>query len=145
MKYSTMELDAAISSSNRGTKPAKGAIRMIPGSGGVGNGVMERMLSHSRGGSKSAAAEGDLDSIRQVYRSMEEIVGRRRVVAYVALRQDRSGRWTTTADPAIDRLESLVDQPGIMTRDFLRIDPNFAPLRTHPRFVRLVGGANRWC
>jgi tetratricopeptide (TPR) repeat protein len=211
-------------------------------------------LAHSR--ARLAAAEGDLDGVRQIYRSMEEIVGRRRVVAYVALRQDlvwalddawqqtlldltpadldggradwaiavaevhrlRGHRMLTRVygdsaasafadliasygdqvdryqlvamrglslayagkleeavkeglraeaeqpknqhsqtayvryvvarvhvlagkpEAALDRLETVVDQPGIITREFLRIDPNFASLRDHPRFVRLVGG-----
>ncbi|CAN5877741.1 hypothetical protein BH24GEM1_BH24GEM1_10130 [soil metagenome] len=43
-------------------------------------------LVHAR--ARLAAMEGDLEGIRQVFRSMEEIVGRRRVVAYVALRED---------------------------------------------------------
>ena len=43
-------------------------------------------LAHSR--ARLAAMEGDLDGIREAFRSMEEIVGRRRVVAYVALRED---------------------------------------------------------
>ena len=211
-------------------------------------------LAHSR--ARLAAAEGDLDGIRQVYRSMEEIVGRRRVVAYVALRQDLvwalddagqrtlleltpedldggradwaiaraevhrlrghriltrvygdsaarafaeliegygdqvdryqlvalrglslayagrmneavqealraeaeqpRGQNSQTAyvryvaarvhalagntDAALDRLESLVREPGIMSGAFLRIDPNMDPLRDHPRFLRLTGG-----
>jgi serine/threonine-protein kinase len=213
-------------------------------------------LAHTR--ARLAAAEGDLDGIRRVYRSMEEIVGRRRVVAYVALRHDlvwsldddgqralleltpedldggradwaiaraevhklRGQRMLTRVygdsaaaafteliagygdqvdryqlvalrglslgyagrmkeavaealraeaeqpkgqnsqaayvryvvarvhllagkpEAALDRLEALVDQPGIMSRDFLRIDPNMDPLREHPRFVRLMGGAS---
>jgi len=43
-------------------------------------------LAHNR--ARLAAMEGDLDGIRQVFRSMEESVGRRRFVAYVALRED---------------------------------------------------------
>jgi eukaryotic-like serine/threonine-protein kinase len=43
-------------------------------------------LAHNR--ARLAAMEGDLEGIRQVFRTMEEIVGRRRLVAYVALRED---------------------------------------------------------
>jgi hypothetical protein len=46
-------------------------------------------------------------------------------------------------EQALDRLETLVDEPGIRSRAFLRIDPNLAPLRTHPRFVRLLGETSR--
>jgi serine/threonine-protein kinase len=209
-------------------------------------------LAHSR--ARLAAAEGDLEGVRQVFRSMEEIVGRRRVVAYVALRQDLiwaldeagqralleltpedldggradwalaqaevrwhrghrmltrvygdsaaqafeeliarygnqvhryqlvalrglslayAGRYKEAVaealraeaeqpegqqsqtsyvgyvvarvhvmagmrEPALDRLERVVEVPGIRSREFLRIDPNLAALRDHPRFIRLV-------
>jgi serine/threonine-protein kinase len=43
-------------------------------------------LAHNR--ARLSAMEGDLDGIRQVFRTMEEIAGRRRFVAYVALRED---------------------------------------------------------
>ncbi len=43
-------------------------------------------LAHNR--ARLAAMEGDLEGIRQVFRTMEQIVGRRRLVAYVALRED---------------------------------------------------------
>jgi serine/threonine-protein kinase len=209
-------------------------------------------LAHAR--ARLAAMEGDLDGIRQVFRSMEEIVGRRRVVAYVALREDliwalddggqrallaltpadldggradwalaqAEVRWlrghrmlarvygdsaaqaftmllagygnqldrhqlvalrglslayagrneeaiaegiraeaeqpenqnTQTSyvryvvarihvlagrpEQALDRLETLVDAPGLRSRGLFRIDPNLAPIRANPRFVRLV-------
>jgi tetratricopeptide (TPR) repeat protein len=59
-------------------------------------------LAHNR--ARLAAMEGDLPGIRQVFRSMEQIVGRRRFVAYVALREDLvwalddDGRRLTPAD-----------------------------------------------
>ena len=43
-------------------------------------------------------------------------------------------------EAALDRLETLVDEPGLRARELLRIDPNFAPIRTHPRFLRLLAG-----
>jgi len=209
-------------------------------------------LAHAR--ARLAAMEGDLDGIRQVFRSMEEIAGRRRVAAYVALREDliwalddegrrmlleltpadldggradwalaqaevhwllgdrkltqaygdsateafttllagygdqvdrhqlvalrglalayagrheeavREGLRAEAEQPkdqntqssyvryvvarihvlagqpeeALDRLETLVDEPGLRSRELFRIDPNLAPIRDNPRFVRLV-------
>jgi serine/threonine-protein kinase len=206
-------------------------------------------LAHSR--ARLAAMEGDLEGIRRVFRSMEEIVGRRRLVAYVALREDlvwalddegrralleltpedldgsradlaiaraqvhwlrgerelarawgdsAVGAFTTLLaeygdqlhrnqlvamrglalayagrheealaeakraeaeqpgdqnsqtsyvryavarthvlagrpDGAIDRLEALVGEPGFRSAGLFRIDPNFDPIRDHPRFV----------
>ena len=206
-------------------------------------------LAHNR--ARLAAMEGDLEGIRQVFRTMEQIVGRRRLVAYVALREDlvwaldedsrrtlleltpadldgsradlfvaraqvhwlRGERelaraWGDSADAAftallaqygdhlhrnqliamrglalayagrhqeavaealraeaeqpkdqnsqtsyvryavarihvlagkpdgaIDRLEALVAEPGLRSAGLFRIDPNFDPIRDHPRFV----------
>jgi TolB-like protein/tRNA A-37 threonylcarbamoyl transferase component Bud32 len=206
-------------------------------------------LAHNR--ARLAAMEGDIGGIRQVFRTMEQIVGRRRFVAYVALREDLvwalddEGRrtlltltpadldgsvadlavakaqvhwlrgeralarvWGDSAaaafttllaqygqqlhrnqlvamrglglayagrheeavaealraeaeqpkdqnsqtsyvryavarihvlagkpDAAIDRLEALVAEPGLRSAGLFRIDPNFDPIRNHPRFV----------
>jgi serine/threonine protein kinase/tetratricopeptide (TPR) repeat protein len=44
-------------------------------------------------------------------------------------------------EKAIDQLEPLLKIPYILSPGWLRIDPNFAPLRENPRFQRLVAGA----
>ena len=41
-------------------------------------------------------------------------------------------------DKAIDRLEPLLQNPYFLSPGWLKIDPNFDPLRTHPRFQKLV-------
>jgi serine/threonine-protein kinase len=44
------------------------------------------------------------------------------------------------ADEALDRLEPLLKAPYLLSPGWLSIDPNFDPLRAHPRFQRLVSG-----
>jgi tetratricopeptide (TPR) repeat protein len=41
-------------------------------------------------------------------------------------------------DKAIDQLESLLKMPYFLSPGWLRIDPNFAPLKGNPRFEKLV-------
>jgi hypothetical protein len=43
-------------------------------------------------------------------------------------------------DRALDQLESLLRMPYYLSAGWLRIDPNFAPLRGNARFERLVSG-----
>ena len=41
-------------------------------------------------------------------------------------------------DKAIDKLESLLSRPGMLSVNILKLDPVWDPLRDHPRFQRLL-------
>jgi len=41
----------------------------------------------------------------------------------------------------LKNLEILLKVPYYLTPEWLKIDPNFAPLRGNPRFERLTAGA----
>lgn len=43
-------------------------------------------------------------------------------------------------DKAVDALRQLLDHPYHLTRDWLRIDPEFTSLRNYPGFQRLIEG-----
>jgi hypothetical protein len=47
---------------------------------------------------------------------------------------------TGNLEPALQQIEHLLSVPGLLSPGWLKIDPTFGPLRTHPRFERLVRG-----
>jgi len=46
-------------------------------------------------------------------------------------------------EKALDNLEILLKIPYLLSPAYLKIDPNFKPLRGNPRFERLAGGAQK--
>jgi hypothetical protein len=50
---------------------------------------------------------------------------------------------TGQPEKALDELEKLLAVPYYLTPAWLRIDPEFAPLRDNPRFRKLVEGTAR--
>ena len=48
--------------------------------------------------------------------------------------------WTGETEKALDQLEKLLGIPYYITPAWLRIDPNFDPVRQHPRFQELARG-----
>jgi hypothetical protein len=44
-------------------------------------------------------------------------------------------------DKAVDLVETILKEPCFLTPAWLRIDPTWTPLRSNPRFQRLVAGA----
>jgi len=51
--------------------------------------------------------------------------------------------WSGYADEAIDLLEHLLSIPSIVNLNFLRYEPNWDPLRDHPRFQELIAETDK--
>ena len=59
---------------------------------------------------------------------------------YVQLQLVRIYLLSGEPDRALDQLEPLLRIPFYLSPGWLRLDPAFEPVRTHPRFERLLAG-----
>ena len=60
--------------------------------------------------------------------------------AYYVLQLARIHILVGEPDKALDQLEPLLQIPSYLSPGWLRIDPTFDPLRSNPRFKKLVEG-----
>jgi DNA-binding SARP family transcriptional activator/TolB-like protein/tetratricopeptide (TPR) repeat protein len=62
---------------------------------------------------------------------------------YVQLQLVRIYLLTGEPDKALDQLEPLLRIPFYLSPGWLRLDPTFDPVRSHPRFTRLIAGGSQ--
>jgi TolB-like protein/Flp pilus assembly protein TadD len=83
------------------------------------------------------------DAIREARRAVE-LMPMSRDTASAAYNQHQLVRvYSLLGEPekALDQLEPLLKIPAFLSPGWLKIDPNFDPLRTNPRFQKLVASA----
>jgi len=83
---------------------------------------------------KEAIREGE-EAVRMMPLSKDAFVGEQ-LLRYLAEIYMMCGEY----EAAIDRLETLLSVPGYMSAAILRVDPIWDPIRSNPRFRRLVEG-----
>jgi serine/threonine-protein kinase len=93
-------------------------------------------LAYAGLGRKEEAIREGREAVRIVPISKDALVGPE-MVSYLAEIYMRCGEH----EAAIDQIETMVSLPGpYMTVNILRIDPIWDPIRSNPRFKRLVEG-----
>ena len=81
-------------------------------------------------------------AIREGRRGVELLPISRDATSGPYLQHDLARIYILVGEPekALDQLEPLLKIPYYLSPGWLRIDPNFAPLRGNPRFERLAAG-----
>ena len=94
-------------------------------------------LAYAGLGRREEAIREGKEAVRMMPISKDAVMGPE-LVSYLADIYMRCGEH----EAAIDQLETLLSLPGYyMTANILRIDPLWDPIRSNPRFKRLVEGS----
>jgi len=82
------------------------------------------------------------EAVRQAERAVElvPIAKDAYIGPYLQLQLARVHMMVGSKDRAVELLKPLVEVPNNLSKAWLRVDPTFDPLRSHPGFQALVGG-----
>ena len=89
------------------------------------------------------AGLGRLAEARREARWLQQLVSYREDATLGAWLADGRARILAhagDADEALDQIERVLARPSWLSVNTLRIDPTWDPIRSHPRFERLVAG-----
>jgi TolB-like protein/Flp pilus assembly protein TadD len=83
------------------------------------------------------------DALREAQRAVELLPIEKDAYfgPYLQLHLARVHMMVGSKDKAVELLKPLVEVPNNLSKAWLRVDPTFDPLRSHPRFQALVGPA----